>query len=78
MLLKFLKDLHLRILRALRFSLTLDFNIDESLKKSMIKNASLLERLNPQKINSEIKKLVEIDEEKGLKLLSDFNIKSKY
>ena len=68
----------LRILRALRFSLTLDFNIDESLKKSMIKNASLLERLNPQKINSEIKKLIEIDEEKGLKLLSDFNIKSKY
>ena len=44
----------------------------------MIKNASLLERLNPQKINSEIKKLFEIDEEKGLKLLSDFNIKSKY
>ena len=68
----------LRILRALRFSLTLDFLLDEELKKAIVDNVSLLEKINPSKINVEIKKIMDIDEEKGLALLSEFNIKSKY
>ena len=73
-----IKEDPLRILRALRFSLTLDFLLDEELKKAIVDNVSLLEKINPSKINVEIKKIMDIDEEKGLALLSEFNIKSKY
>ena len=73
-----IKEDPLRILRALRFSLTLDFLLDEELKKAIVDNVSLLEKINPSKINIEIKKIMDIDEEKGLALLSEFNIKSKY
>lgn len=47
----------LRILRAIRFSLDYGFRIDKELKQSLIKNASLLEKLNPQKIREEISKI---------------------
>ena len=53
-----IKEDPLRILRALRFSLTLDFLLDEELKKAIVDNVSLLEKINPSKINVEIKKII--------------------
>ena len=61
-----IKEDPLRILRALRFSLTLDFLLDEDLKKAIVDNVSLLEKINPSKINVEIKKIMEETIQKNL------------
>ena len=49
----------------------------EDLPKSLW-NDSLLEKNNQSKINVEIKKIMKKKKKKGLALLSEFNIKSKY
>ena len=51
-----LKEDPLRIIRALRFAADYDLVIDESLSKAIKNNVSLLEKLNPEKINQDIKK----------------------
>jgi len=51
-----LKEDPLRIIRAIRFSLELDFEIEESLIYSMKRNAYLVASLNQDKVNQEIKK----------------------
>lgn len=51
-----IKEDPLRIIRALRFSLDLSFNIENYSKNAIFSNFSLLDRLNPEKINSEINK----------------------
>lgn len=47
----------LRILRAIRFSLMLDFEIEESLFYAMREQSSKLNNINPDKINEEIRKM---------------------
>ena len=51
-----LKEDPLRIIRALRFSYDLDFEIEPSLKKAMEDNLPLLKELNIEKIKQEIAK----------------------
>ena len=48
----------LRILRALRFSSVLDFEIEKDTKNSIIKNKDLLLKISKERITSEIKKLI--------------------
>lgn len=48
----------LRILRALRFSSVLDFEIEEDTKNSILKNKELLLKISKERITSEIKKLI--------------------
>lgn len=64
----------LRILRAIRFSLKLNFEIDETLKECIINNISLLKRLNPVKVNEEICKMKEINPVKTEQLLNLYGI----
>lgn len=47
----------LRILRAIRFSLILDFEIEESLFFAMREHSAKLNKINPDKINEEISKM---------------------
>lgn len=47
----------LRILRAIRFSLVLDFEIEESLFFAMREHSAKLNKINPDKINEEISKM---------------------
>lgn len=49
----------LRILRAIRFSLVLDFEIEESLYFAMRKHSAKLSEINPDKIDQEIRKMKE-------------------
>ena len=58
---KRIKEDPLRILRALRFSLTYDLTLSDSLSKAIKDNVNLLANLNPQKINQEINKMKNID-----------------
>ncbi len=55
---KRIKEDPLRILRALRFSLLLDFDIEESLYFAIIRYSYLLDNLNKDKIKQEINKML--------------------
>lgn len=59
----------LRILRAMRFSSVLDFDIDSDTYDSMIKNAGLLKHISSERIQSELRKMI-IGERAGDILIS--------
>lgn len=48
----------LRILRAIRFSSTLGFEIEEKTKEAMIRKKSLIKNISPERIASELNKLL--------------------
>lgn len=72
---KRIKEDPLRIIRALRFSLTYNLAIDNSLKKAILKNKKLLEKLTLDKIKQDIKKIKNSDNEKIRSLFDEFDIK---
>lgn len=51
-----IKEDPLRILRAQRFAKKLGFAIENESKKAISENYSLIDKLNPQKVNEELKK----------------------
>ena len=51
-----LKEDPLRILRAIRFHFDYSFDIDKKLLKAIKNNISLVDKLNPQKVNQEVNK----------------------
>lgn len=52
---------HLRILRAFRFSLNLDFEIEEETLKFCRKHFSLLKKISSERVESEVKKMLSKD-----------------
>ena len=73
-----LKEDPLRILRAIRFSTVLYFNIDSTLENAIINNASLVGTLSGIRIKEEINKILLSDNYKqGLKLLKEYKL-NKY
>ena len=68
-----IKEDPLRILRAIRFSLIFNFEIEENLKNVIKENISLLDNLNPQKILEEMKKMKKNKEELR-ETFNDFHI----
>lgn len=60
----------LRILRALRFSSVLNFEIDEKTKQSLIKNRALLKNISAERIFAELQKILCGDNVKTV--LSDY------
>lgn len=71
---KRIKEDPLRIIRALRFSLTYKLTIDTKLKKSIIKNVGLLENLTLDKIKQDIRKIQTDDKESIKSLFNEFGI----
>lgn len=72
---KKLKEDPLRILRALRFAIILDFNIDDTLLKSIIKNKALIKTLSNNRIKQELDTIL-ISKHclKGLEMLKNLGI----
>ena len=70
---KRIKEDPLRILRAVRFQLTFDFKMDESLIKAINDNILLLKYLRKEKIIEEIKKMNK-DKESLTPIFNKFNI----
>lgn len=66
-----IKEDPLRIVRILRFSLDLDFEIEEESKLAIYNNKDLINKLNIEKIKSEINKCKH--KEKLINLLKDMN-----
>lgn len=69
-----MKEDPLRILRALRFMMTLDFTLDKNLEKYIYEHTYLLNKLNVDKVKQEIRKMKKIDEEKAKAILEKFHI----
>ncbi len=69
-----MKEDPLRILRALRFMMTLDFTLDKNLEKYIYEHTYLLNKLNVDKVKQEIRKMEKIDEEKTKAILEKFHI----
>lgn len=69
-----MKEDPLRILRALRFMMTLDFTLDKNLEKYIYEHTYLLNKLNVDKVKQEIRKMKKIDEEKTKAILEKFHI----
>ena len=69
-----MKEDPLRILRALRFMMTLGFTLDKNLEKYIYEHTYLLNKLNVDKVKQEIRKMKKIDEEKTKAILEKFHI----
>lgn len=69
-----MKEDPLRILRALRFMMTLGFVLDNNLEKYIYEHIYLLDKLNVDKIRQEIRKMQKIDEAKTKVILEKFHI----
>lgn len=71
---KRIKEDPLRIIRALRFSLTYNLIISEELKEAIHRNIGLLDSLNPEKIKQDLRKIKCEDKEKIERLFDEFSI----
>ena len=72
---KRLKDDALRILRAIRFATTLEFNIEENLSKAITKNAELVKNLTYYSRKKELEKIfMNKNKFKGIELLIKYNL----
>lgn len=69
-----LKEDPLRIIRALRFSLTYKLEIDSNLKSAINDTKKLLELLNPDKIKQDILKIKNSSKEEIFSIFANFGI----
>ena len=72
---KRIKEDPLRILRAIRFSLTYSLNISEELDKAIKDNIDLLNNLNNQKIRQEILKIKNVNKQHIEEIFNNYSIK---
>ncbi|MCH5171314.1 MAG: CCA tRNA nucleotidyltransferase [Erysipelotrichales bacterium] len=71
---KRMKEDPLRILRAIRFSMILDFELEDNLDTYIQNNIDLLKKLNVEKIKQEITKMMNYDQDKTNVLLNKYKI----
>ena len=69
-----IKEDPLRIIRAARFALELNFDIDKKLEEAIIRNKDLLKLLRKEKIIQDIQKLKHFDEDRKNELFDKFGI----
>ena len=70
-----LKEDPLRIIRALRFSLTYELTLDEGLEKAISETKNLLEKLSKDKIKMELKKFKNVEKERIEEIFEKYSIK---
>lgn len=68
------KEDPLRILRVLRFSLLLEFEIEKETEDAMRKTIGLLKKLSKAKMQEEIKKMMVIHPQKAMEMLHEYGI----
>ncbi len=64
----------LRILRAIRFSIKLSFDINEDLSNQMSKHAKLVNNISSNKVREEINKIIAIDDKMASDMLQKYNL----
>ncbi len=71
-----IKEDPLRIIRAIRFATTLNFVLDDELKKTIKNNSEKVKKLSPIKIRSELNKiLLSSNYQYGLNLITELGLK---
>lgn len=65
------KEDHLRLLRAVRFSVELNFKIDKQTDAAILEHQSLLKTVSKERIGQEFKKIIFKDAVKGLNILQE-------
>lgn len=67
-----------RIIRGIRLAYKMNFTIDEETNKAFINGIDQLDRLSAKKLNKEIDKtILELGEERAIKILAMYNISKK-
>ena len=69
-----IKEDALRILRAVRFSIQLDFKIDNELKESIKRNKNRLDLVSKERINEELNKMLIANPYETIKTLKELDI----
>ena len=69
-----IKEDPLRILRAIRFALSLGFEMDQEMIEAINNNIILLNKLNKDKIKQELSKIKNVQEDVKFNLFNKFNI----
>ena len=69
-----LKEDPLRIIRALRFSLDYNLEIEDELDRAIKENISLVEKLNIEKVNQDIRKIKTQDKDKIMQKFKEYNL----
>ena len=69
-----IKEDALRILRAVRFSIQLDFKIDNELKEAIKRNKNRLDLVSKERINEELNKMLIANPFKTIKTLKELDI----
>lgn len=64
----------LRIIRAIRFALDLNFRLDDELEKVILENIHLLKNIRLEKIKQDLAKIKNADEERKMKIFDKFGI----
>lgn len=68
------KEDPLRIIRAIRFAVTLDFNIDRATARALMKSTKFLAKLNAEKVKEEIKKIPPKQIDEAIKMFKKYDI----
>ena len=63
-----------RILRAIRFAIKFDFNIEENLKTAMLNNRTKIQSLPVKFVQDKMNEIVYLDADKGVDLLIEFKL----
>lgn len=72
---KSITDDNLRILRAIRFATTLNFELDDNLKKAIMENAHLVQNLSIYRVRSELDKILKSSNfNYGINLIKYFHL----
>ena len=69
-----IKEDPLRISRAFRFAIDYDLTLEDSLKASIKNNIELLDKLNPEKLKQDFRKMKCRDKNKISNFLKEFNV----
>ena len=64
----------LRILRAMRFAIDYDLFFNKELEEAIYQGIALLNKLNPEKIKQDLRKIKTTDKEKISAMLNKFNV----
>ncbi len=65
----------LRMLRAIRFATTLNFEIDPDTRKAITANARLITKISGERIRDEVFKIVnDVNSDRGFRLMSEFGL----
>ena len=64
----------LRIIRAMRFAIDYDLSFNKELEEAIYQGIALLNKLNPEKIKQDLRKIKTTDKEKISAMLNKFNV----